>query len=156
MAWFKRTYGASPVHLCALVAALGFTGYAALAWFQLDFGSILRWFILALIANDLILLPLYTLLDRIAFGGDERRARAIHARVAASPFIKVPAILSGLLFLVFAPEILSLGGSYQALTGLGEGIYMGRWLAATGVMFALSGLSYAVALRRKQRGVRSD
>jgi hypothetical protein len=155
-AWFKRTYGASPLHLCALVASLGFTGYVALAWFQLGFGSILRWFILALIGHDLILLPLYTLLDRIAFGGDHRRARATRARVAASPFIKVPSILSGLLFLVFAPEILSLDGSYQSLTGLGEGIYTGRWLAATGVMFALSGLAYAVAVRRKQRGTGSD
>jgi hypothetical protein len=63
----------------------------------------------------------------------------------------VPALLSGLLALVFAPEILNLDGHYHSLTGLGEGIYLGRWLAATGLMFALSGVTYAYALRRARR-----
>jgi hypothetical protein len=150
---FRRAYGAGPLHLFALVASLALAGYAAVAWLELGVMSILRWLILALVAHDLILVPLYTLLERIAFGGDRRRARAAAARLPSGPFIKVPAMLSGLLALVFAPEILSLGTSYRALTGLGEGVYLERWLAATGVMFLLSGLAYALALRRARRAI---
>lgn len=150
MAWFRRAYGASPLQLLALLASFALAGYAASGWFQLDIGSVLKWFVLALIGHDLILLPLYTVLERIAFGGDSRRARASRASVAAGPYIKVPALLSGLLALVFAPEILALNSSYRPLTGLDPGNYLDRWLAATGVMFALSGFAYAAALRRKQ------
>jgi hypothetical protein len=141
-------YGASPLHLLALVAGFALAGYVALQWFALGFGSVTRWFLLALIGVDLVLLPLYTLLDWIAFGGERGRARAARARVSAVPFIRVPALLSGLLALVFAPELLSVDRDYRSLTGLGEGLYIGRWLTATGIMFALSGLAYAVALRR--------
>ncbi len=151
-AWFKRAYGAGPLHLLALVASFALAGYIAQAWFQLGIGSVLRWFLFALIGADLVLLPLYTALDWIAFGGQRGRARAARARVSAVPFIRVPALLSGLLALVFAPEILSLGPDYRALTGLGQGIYLGRWLAATGIMFAISGLAYALALRRAHGG----
>jgi hypothetical protein len=151
LARFRKAYGASPLHLLALLASLAFAGYAALALFQLDVKSVLVWFLVALIGHDLILLPLYTLLDRIAFGDDRRRAHAARARVPAGTFLKVPALLSGLLALVFAPEILALGTSYRSLTGRGEGVYLGRWLAVTGAMFALSGLAYAIALRRARR-----
>jgi hypothetical protein len=149
--WFRRVYGASPLHLLALIASFAFAGYAALAWLQVGFGAILRWFVISLIGADLVLLPLYTLLDWIAFGGERGRARAARARVSAVPFIRIPALLSGLLALVFAPEILALGRDYRSLTGLGQGVYLGRWLAATAIMFALSGLAYAVALRRTHR-----
>lgn len=145
---FRRAYGASPLHLLALLASLALAGYAASGWFELGVGGVLKWLLLALVGHDLILVPLYTLLDRIAFGGDRRRARSASARVRAGAFIKVPTMLSGLLALVFAPEILSLDSSYRSLTGLGEGTYLGRWLAATGVMFALSALAYAFMLRR--------
>jgi hypothetical protein len=148
---FRRAYGASPLHLLALLASLALAGYAALALFQLDPRSVLAWFLLALIGHDLILVPMYTLLDRIAFGDDRRRVHAACARVRAGTFIKVPAMLSGLLALVFAPEVLSLGAGYRLITGLGYGVYLGRWLVATGAMFALSGLAYAVALRHSRR-----
>lgn len=151
MAWFRRAYGATPLHLLALLASLAIAGYVAIEWLKVGAGGIVRWFLVALIVHDLVLLPLYTLLDWVAFGGDAGRARLAGARVNPIPFIRVPALLSGLLLLVFAPEILSIGPQYRLLTGLGQGIYLGRWLAATGVMFALSGLSYAVALRRAWR-----
>lgn len=148
MAWFRRVYGASPLHLLTLVASLAIALYVALQWVHVGAGAILRWFVIALIGHDLILVPLYTGLDWIAFGGARGRARAARARVSGVPYIRVPALLSGLLLLVFAPEILSLDAVYKTQTGLGESVYLGRWLAATGIMFALSGLAYAVALRR--------
>jgi hypothetical protein len=149
LTWFRRIYGASPLHLLALLASLALAAYVAQAFFALGLSSIVRWFLIALVGHDLVLLPLYTALDWVAFGGERGRARAARARVSAVPYVRVPALLSGLLLLVYAPEILRLGPSYyQQLTGLGDGIYLGRWLGATGVMFALAGLAYAVALRR--------
>jgi hypothetical protein len=148
MAWFRRVYGTSPLHLLTLVASLAIAGYVALQWVHVGFGAILRWFLIGLIGHDLILVPLYTGLDWIAFGGARGRDRAARARVSALPYIRVPAMLSGLLLLVFAPEILSIDAVYRQQTGLGESVYLARWLAATGVMFALSGLAYAIALRR--------
>jgi hypothetical protein len=149
MAWFRRVYGASPLHLLALVASFALAGYAGSLWLKVGFGAIVRWFLIALIGHDLILVPLYTLLDWIAFGGERGRARAARAAVSPVPYVRIPAMLSGLLALVFAPELLQLGdAAYRAQFGLGEGLYLGRWLAATGVMFALSAIAYAVALRR--------
>lgn len=148
---FRDVYGASPLHLLALLASFAVAGYAAVAWFALGFGAILRWFLIALVGHDLVLVPLYTLLDRIAFGRDRGNARAIRTAVSAVPYVRVPALLSGLLAIVYAPELLSLDRDYRALTGLGDGVYLGRWLAATGIMFALSSIAYAVALRRAHR-----
>ena len=72
MAFFWRLYGAHPVHLVVLVAALALTahtisvlGVDALfnptVWWQ----SIVVWFAVAIIAYDLILFPLYALGDRL-------------------------------------------------------------------------------------------
>ncbi len=140
MASFTRVYGGSPLHLLALLASFALAGYAALSWVGLGARHILAWFLILLIGHDLVLVPLYTLLDWVALGGERGRARAARAPVSAVPFIRVPALLSGLLALVFAPEILN-------LTPRGD-VYLGRWLAATGVMFALSGFAYAIALGR--------
>lgn len=146
---FRRAYGSSPLHLLALVASLGVAGYVAIAWLQVGAGGVVRFFVLALIAHDLVLLPLYTMLDWIAFGGERGRARAARALVNPVPYFRVPALLSGILLLAFGPEVLSFGAqTYRTYTGQPEANYLARWLAATGVMFALSGLTYAVALRR--------
>jgi hypothetical protein len=149
----RRVYGAGPLHLLALVASLAFAGYVASAWLALGAGAVVRWFVAGLIGHDLILVPLYAALDRIAFGTGTGTARERPRRlpVSAVPYVRVPVLLSGLLGLVFAPEILAIGGAYQAFTGLGTSIYLGRWLAATAAMFALSGLAYAVALGRARR-----
>ncbi len=145
MASFRRVYGASPLHLLALLASFALAGYAALSWFQLGAASILRWFVILLIGHELVLVPLCTLLDWVALGGERGRARAARAPVNAVPYIRVPAVLSGLLAVVFAPEILSLANP-------GQNVYLGRWLAATGIMFALSALAFALAVRRARAG----
>jgi hypothetical protein len=151
LARFRDLYGASPLHLLVLLSSFALAGYAAVAWFGLGFGAILRWFLIALVGHDLVLVPLYTLLDRIAFGRERRDLRGIKTAVSVVPYVRVPALLSGLLAIVYAPELLSLDHDYQALTGLGDGVYLGRWLVATGIMFALSAFTYAVALRRSRR-----
>ena len=64
-------------------------------------------------------------------------------------YIRVPAAFSLLLLLVWFPLILGLSSrTYHRASGLVTSPYLGRWLAVTGVLFAASAASYALALRR--------
>ncbi len=141
----RRLYGAGPLQLLALVAsfALAAAGLSRL----LDAGTATRnvalWLIGAVIAHDLVLFPLTALLDRIA--GRAPRARG----VPAVNYLRVPVLISGLLFLVWFPLILGLSQRrYETATRLSTDVYLPRWLAITGVLFAASALLYAVRLRR--------
>src|SRR5690349_14775971 len=104
---FRRRYGAGPLHLAGLIGSFAIAGLAVRRWF--DSGSdalrILIWFTGAIVAHDLVFVPLYSLPDRLA---SRRRAReAGAARFArARLHVRVPAFVSGLLLLVFAPLIL--------------------------------------------------
>jgi hypothetical protein len=160
IARFRRLYGASPLHLLALVASFGIAGAAVSGWFDRssDVGAVLVWFVAAIVAHDFVLLPLYSALDWIAFGRrdpDRTDRRSLGARPPAPRgvvYVRVPALLSALLLLVFFPEIFKLGsGSFHLASGMGQGVYLARWLAATGALFALSGVAYALALGRRRR-----
>src|SRR5205085_9156098 len=124
-------------------------------WFQrsADLGAVLVWFLAAIVAHDLVLLPLYTLLDRIAFGragrAGRREPRRALSAVSSALYVRVPAMLSGLLLLVFFPSIFKLGnGTFRVASGMNQNGYLVRWLVATGLMFAISAVAYAAALRR--------
>ena len=155
---FKRLYGASPLHLLAFVATLLIGGAAVAGWFQSFPGTsalkVVAWFIGAIVAHDLVAMPLYSLLDRVAFGaGGSREARD---RSSATAYIRIPAILSSLLFLVFFPEILRLGDrNFFVASGLHQRVFLARYLLTCGVLFALSGVAYAVRLRRGTRPSRA-
>jgi len=156
---FRSLYGAGPLHLLALLASFAIAGAAVVGWFQrpFDVSAVLVWFVAAILAHDLVLLPLYSLLDRIAFARAEGRHPAAPASpVSAVPYLRVPTILSGLLLLVFFPLIFQLGsGTFSAASGHDPSGYLARWLAATGVLFAASAFAYALAVRRA-RGRRPD
>ena len=62
-----RRYGASPVHLLAHLALLPVVAWALLT--VLDFraaSNVVLWLVAAVILHDLVLLPAYSLLDRLA------------------------------------------------------------------------------------------
>lgn len=153
---FRRAYGAGPLHLVALVASLLIAGAAVAGWFD-NAGSIvvriLIWFVGAIIGHDLVLLPLYSLLDRIAFGSpDHRRIAVTPERSPGWVYVRVPALLSGLLALVFFPEILRLGNdTFHTASGLTQDVYLSRFLLTCGVLFVGSGIAYAVSLGRARR-----
>lgn len=154
---FRRVYGASPLHLLALIASLLIAGAAIAGWFESFPGptvvKILEWFLVAIVAHDLVLLPLYSLFDRIAFtGGRSRRAGTPGDHPRATNYVRIPAILSGLLFLVFFPEILRLGdGTFFAASGFHQRVYLVRYLLTCAGLFALAGLAYAFAVARSSR-----
>lgn len=62
--WVRRWYGASPLHLLALVAAFALAGYAVRGVIAAgQWRGFAEWFIVAIVAHDLLLFPLYSLAD---------------------------------------------------------------------------------------------
>jgi hypothetical protein len=146
-----RAYGANPLHLLALLASFTVTGYAvAHLVHESTFVRILIWFLAAVIGHDLILFPLYALADRSLSGALRalRPRRDAPARIPPLNYIRIPALGTGLLFLVFLPGIIRQGQStYHAATGQTQQPFLDRWLLLTAAMFALSALAYALRLR---------
>jgi hypothetical protein len=142
-----RWYGASPLHLLALIGCFALAGYAAARLVPSRPLGIATWFFGAVIGHDLVLMPLYTLADRSAAAVIRHRA----ARLPARPWInylRVPAALSGLLFLVWFPLILRLRTHYPASTTLSPDPYLWHWLAVTGFLFLVSAVALALRIRR--------
>ena len=143
-----RWYGASPLHLLALLACFGLAGYAAARLVSSHPVAVAVWFLGAVIGHDLLLMPLYSLADRSVHGGDQ----APRAQLPAIPsinYVRVPAALSGLLLLVWLPLIFRLHPSYHASTTLSPNPYVWHWLAVTGALFLLSAVMFALRLRRR-------
>lgn len=150
MTAFRRAYGAQPLHLLALLASFALAGVAALRVAQ----DPLRlryavWFVGAIVLHDLLLFPLYALLDRSAGALLHRRPRADRSDPGAVNWVRVPALLSGLLLLVFAPSILQRSEpAFARASGLTQDPYLERWLAVTAALFLASAVLYAVRGRR--------
>jgi hypothetical protein len=148
MSIFTRLYGANPAHLLTMVAGFALLGYT-LATFGLSelwnqrtwWQSIAVWFVVAVIAHDFVLFPLYALADR-ALAVPHRSISSLE--VPARNYIRVPALAAGLSLLVFLPGIIEQGAPvYQAATGQSQQPFLGRWLLLTAVMFGISALAYA-------------
>ncbi|MEW2299720.1 hypothetical protein AB0958_07035 [Streptomyces sp. NPDC006655] len=152
MARFVRWYGSGPLHLLVLIASFALTGYAMVRLFAVQPWEVAIWFVGAAVLHDLILLPLYALADLSALSVLRHRADAADGpTVRWINHLRVPAFLSGLLLLVWFPLVLRLAEPYPGDTGLSDSVYLGRWLAITGVLFAASAVAFAARLRRMRR-----
>jgi hypothetical protein len=153
--WFRRRYGASPLHLLGALASFAVIAIAVMGWFAEPAASlkyILIWFGGAIVAHDLLLLPFYSALDRL--GSLRRRtgaaAGSTPVRVRGWVYIRVPLIVSAILLLVFGPEIFNQGDStFHIASGQHQHVYLGRYLAIVAALFALSVLAYGFALTRR-------
>ena len=147
---FQYEYGAQPLHLIAVATSLLLSGYGLLRIDDLsNTGRILIWIVAAALLHDLVAVPLYSALLRIAHGSAAKaittRAMALHAL----NHVRVPAGLSLLLLLVYSPLIFGFGADeYLATTGREVDPYLGRWLLISAAMFLISGVAYAARLRR--------
>jgi len=152
---FRDRYGAGPIHLLAVLASFAVAAYALSRALDLTRNPdrIVIWLGGSIVAHDLILFPVYALLGVIvaaAIVGSRTRSRW---RIAALNHLRVPALLSGLLLLVWFPLIADKGQrSFMRVSGLSKDVYLGRWLTITAVLFASSGLLFAIRLRRLRRG----
>jgi low temperature requirement protein LtrA len=154
--WLRVHYGAGPLHLLCLPAALAFAGY--LVWTIVpapDSGRILIWVVAAAIAHDLLLWPLYTIADRatqLIDKGTRRRRLA----VPLVNHVRVPVVLSAVMLAVSFPLVLRHSErTYHAATGLTEHPYLARWLLLTGAAFAISAVVYAARLVAAAAGSRA-
>ena len=129
----RASLGPLLIHAMAFAVA----GYALAQIFR--GGSVVNfiaWFVGAALLHDLVLLPMYSLIDR---AGRRRRRRAL------TNYIRVPAVISGILLLVYFPPILGLTDrNYLAASGHHPTAYARNWLLITAVLFAGSGLVYAI------------
>ena len=134
-------YGASPLHLLAHLAVLPLVAWALLQVAERPDGlRIVVWLALSAVVHDLVLLPFYGLLDRLG-----RRA----APRAAVNYVRVPALLSGLLLLVYFPAVSGKGKpGFTRASGLTYDGYLPRWLLITAALFAASGAVYLLKARR--------
>ncbi|MDP9072126.1 MAG: hypothetical protein M3N68_12775 [Actinomycetota bacterium] len=105
------------------------------------------WFAGAIVGHDLVLYPLYALLD----GAASRLGRR-GPRPSAVNFVRVPTVLSGLVLLVAFPLVLGLNRrTYEEASGRSVQPYLGRWLLFTGLVFLASTLLYVWRLLRHGR-----
>jgi hypothetical protein len=162
---FKRRYGANPLHLIAHLIGFAIAAYAIVQLLdQRRWVNWLAWFLAAALLHDLVLLPAYSILDRIAHA----LSRRLHVRLpgggphdrAQVPLvnhIRAPALISGLLLLIYFPLILGPGDpAYFSATGHHPSGYLRNWLLITSALFAVSAVTYAARVRRaRARATRS-
>ena len=130
------------VQVVLLLLSFVIAGFALIGWTQRprDLVGVLIWFGAAIVAHDLLLLPVYTWVDRLGLSRLPPRA---------APYVRVPALISVLVLLVQFPTILGFGANqFHFASGLTEHGYLLRWLLMSAALFLISGVAYAV--RRKQ------
>ena len=145
-----RWYGASPLHLLAMISSFALAGYAAAELLPVNPVGILVWLVAAVIGHDLLLMPLYTLADRSVLAVVRHRPLPLPAGRWIN-YLRVPAVLSGLLLLIWFPLILRLPGPFTASTTLSLNPYLWHWLVVTGALFLLSATVLALRLRTSRR-----
>ncbi|UJA09403.1 lipoprotein [Streptomyces collinus] len=134
----------SPFQLLLLGCSFALAGYAAVRLLAGDPFGVALWIVGAALLHDLVLLPLYTVLDRAVVRGLDAAGRR-----AWLAYVRVPALLSGLLLLVWSPLVLDLvGPRYRSATGQSADVFLGRWLLITAVLFGGSALLLAARVRR--------
>ncbi len=153
---FRKLYGSHPLHLLMMLAGFALLGYVVItakpsllwkpegAWWQ----SMVVWFAAAFLAHDLVLFPIYALADRFLGLRTTRKPRHRRSpRVPVRNYLRVPALGSGLLFLIFFPGIIRQGATlYAEDTGLTQQPFLGRWVLLTVELFATSALIYVIRL----------
>lgn len=152
---FRYEYGAQPLHLIAVASSLLLCGYGLLRITEIPSpGRILIWLVAAALLHDLVALPFYSLLLRITHGAADKAIATRTAMLPALNAVRIPAALSLLLLLVYFPLIFRIAPEeYVATTGMSLDPYLSRWLLISAALFLISGVVYALHLRRRTTAV---
>jgi uncharacterized membrane protein len=145
---FREAYGAGPLHLLAILATFAVAGYALERSLGLTSNPdrIVIWLGGSIVANDLILFPLYALIGVLVAGAFLGAGRT-RLRIAALNHLRVPALLSGLLLLVWYPLVAGPADrTFMRLTGLSKDVYFERWVLLSAALFAASAAVFALRL----------
>ncbi|HEX7159783.1 MAG TPA: hypothetical protein VF223_00955 [Trebonia sp.] len=146
MRWFKRWYGANPLHLLAMIGCFALAWYAGAGLLHAKPVGVVVWFAGAVIGHDLILMPLYALADKSVMTVFRHRPPKLPT-VPWINYLRVPVVLSGLLLLLWFPLIFRIPSHFPRSTDLSLDPYLGHWLLVTGALFLLSAVVFAVRLR---------
>jgi hypothetical protein len=164
---WRRSYGASPLHLLLHLAAIALIAWALSqsfdARYEKAYLNLAIWMLAGAVINDFVALPLYVGVDRVARAvwGRVRPARSASGRsgapaVPGNGHVRVPLVMSGVLLLVYFPNITHKAPiGHRLSTGLTEQPdYAGRWLAITAGLLVASAVLYAVRvlLHRRRAG----
>lgn len=140
----RRPVLGSPLQLLLLACSFALAVYAGLRLLSGDWLGVALWVVGAALLHDLVLLPLYSLADRVTLGG----LGAVGRREWAM-YVRVPAALSALLLLVWFPLISGMVAEhYRSATGRSADGFLTRWLLITAVLFGGSALLLAGRRRR--------
>ena len=145
MGWFKRWYGANPLHLLAMIGCFALAWYAGAGLLHAKPVGVVVWFAGAVIGHDLILMPLYALADKSVMTVFRHRPPKLPT-VPWINYLRVPVVLSGLLLLIWFPLIFRIPSHFPRTTDLSLDPYLGHWLAVTGALFLLSAVALALRL----------
>jgi len=146
----RRAYGSGPFHFVAVVVCLAISGYAITRLAGANKPALIAiWFLAALLGHDFFLYPVYTVLDRLAARGQGLGGTN---RAAWINFVRVPVLITGLVFLVSFPLILGVNAkTYRNASGLGTGRFGGRFLIFAATVFLVSAALYCLSLLRWRR-----
>ena len=150
MRWFRRWYGANPLHLLAMLGCVLLADYAAVRLLLVKPVGVLIWFAGAVVGHDVILFPLYVIADRSVMAVFRHRPPKLPT-VPWINYLRVPVVLSGILLLMWFPLIFRIPSHFPRTTDLSLNPYLGNWLAVSGVLFLLSALAFALRVRPGNR-----
>ncbi|WP_425587726.1 hypothetical protein [Streptomyces plumbiresistens] len=132
----------SPLQLLLLACSFALAAYAGVRLLAGDWFGVALWIVGAALLHDLVLLPLYAVLDRALVKAAGRRREWLL-------YVRVPAALSLLLLLVWFPLISGrVAERYPSATGLSADGFLTRWLLMTAALFGGSALLLVLRLRR--------
>ncbi|MEU6825481.1 hypothetical protein ABZ921_33125 [Streptomyces atriruber] len=151
MGRLRRRYGEGPCRLLVLLVSFALAGYAGVRLLDGDWLLIAVWFVGAALVHDLLFVPVYALVDRAL-----RTAAGRLDRREWINFVRVPALLSGLLLLVWFPLVTRQVEGYESSTALPAGVFLTRWLIVTAVLFAGAALCRMLQVRRARRSARKE
>jgi hypothetical protein len=151
MRWFRRWYGANPLHLLAMLGCVLLSDYAAVRLLHVKPIGVALWLVGAVVGHDLVLFPLYVLADRSVMAVFRHRPPKLPA-VPWINYLRVPTVLSGILLLMWFPLIFRIPSHFPRTTDLSLNPYLGHWVAITGVLYLLSAAAFALRLRPGRRG----
>jgi hypothetical protein len=127
------------VQLLALLASFVVAGYAGVRLLAGNPVGVGAWFVGSALGHDLLLFPLYAGLDAALVMLLRRRPRWTSlGGVRWLNYLRVPAVVSGVLLLVWSPLILRLPTAFQAVSGLSAQPLLPHWLGVTAALFAIS------------------
>jgi len=150
----ERHSRASTVSKLALLAVLAvlatYAGMRLLAGNPVGIGA---WFVGSAVVHDLVLFPLYAGFDAVLVLLLRRHPTlATIGGVRWLNHLRVPALVSGLLLLVWSPLILRLPTAFHAASGLSDQPFLPHWLAVTVVLFGTSAVILTARIATKPRG----